>query len=157
MEDEDMHACELRGKTLLGFWLGTRGQFKSQLLTIGGALFLALCPLATAQSRVWAPEGPGPNTRGQVENIKDGEVVGAIKAVALHPSDPQVAYVGAVNGGIWKTSHAMDPKPTWDHLIDGKQSLSIGAIEFDPTDSRHLTLVAAECGWSHFVAVSSGR
>lgn len=153
-----MHAIRSMSlRNVLGSSLETSIGFKNMLLACGGVLILAICPLATAQSLVWAPAGPGPNTRGQVENIKDGEVIGAIKAVALHPSDPQVAYVGAVNGGIWKTSNAMAPKPAWEHLIDDKESLSIGAIEFDPTDPRHLTLVAGTGRFSSLAQFGGAR
>src|SRR5438270_8221334 len=70
-------------------------------------LLLGLAAPAFAMPQQWVAEGPGPNTRGQVENIADGEVVGAINAVAPHPSDANTVYVGAVNGGVWKTTNAM--------------------------------------------------
>ena len=91
---------------------------------------------------VWTPEGPRPTTRGQVEGIVDGEVVGAVKAVAAHPTDPDIVYVGAVNGGVWRTRNARDARPTWEQLTDAQQSLSLGALELDPTDSATRTLVA---------------
>jgi hypothetical protein len=67
---------------------------------------------------------------------------GAIQAVAPHPTDPKVIFIGAVNGGIWKTTNATDSSPTWQPLTDDERSLSIGAIAFDPTDTKSLTLVA---------------
>src|SRR5882762_3683683 len=95
-----------------------------------------------AQQPTWVAEGPAPNTRGQVENIDDREVTGAIESVATHPSDPRILFIGAVNGGIWRTLNATEQKPRWEHLTDGLKSPSIGALEFDPTDSTHQTLVA---------------
>jgi hypothetical protein len=91
---------------------------------------------------VWTPQGPRPNTRGQLEGLGDGEVVGAIKAVAAHPTNPDIVYVGAVNGGVWRSGNARNTRPTWEQLTDAQRSLSIGALEFDPTDSTHQTLVA---------------
>jgi photosystem II stability/assembly factor-like uncharacterized protein len=102
-------------------------------------LFLFLT--AHAQ-QLWVPEGPRPNTRGQVENIDDGEVVGAADAIAVHPANPDIVFLGTVNGGIWRTNNATAPKPTWTHLTDDQISLSIGSLEFDSTDSTHQTLVA---------------
>jgi hypothetical protein len=61
---------------------------------------------------VWTPQGPRPNTHGQVEGLGDGEVVGAIKAVAAHPTNPDIVYVGAVNGGVWRTGNARNARPT---------------------------------------------
>jgi hypothetical protein len=85
-----------------------------------------------------------------VENIKDGEVDGAIRAIAPHPTKANVAYIGAVNGGIWRTDNAMATSPNWKHQTDNKQSLSIGALEFDPTDRTHQTLVAGIGRFSSF-------
>jgi photosystem II stability/assembly factor-like uncharacterized protein len=93
-------------------------------------------------AHVWTPQGPRPTTGGQVEGIVDGEVVGAIKAVAAHPTNPDIVYVGSVNGGVWRTTNARNARPTWEQLTDAQRSLSVGALEFDPTDSTHRTLVA---------------
>lgn len=69
-------------------------------------------------------------------------MVGAIQAVAAHPTNPDVVYIAAANGGIWRTANGMAAKPSWEPLTDREKSLSFGAIEFDPTDSTHQTLVA---------------
>jgi hypothetical protein len=91
---------------------------------------------------VWTAQGPRPTTGGQVEGIADREVVGAIKAIAAHPTDPDIVYVGSVNGGVWRTRNARDARPAWEQLTDSQRSLSIGALAFDPTDSTCQTLVA---------------
>ena len=91
---------------------------------------------------VWTPLGPRPTTGGQVEGLAGKEVVGAVKAVAAHPTNPRIVYVGAVNGGVWRTRNARNARPTWEHLTDSERSQSIGALEFDPTDRTHRTLVA---------------
>lgn len=118
---------------------------------IGGLLLLLLLTYSTAiAQQVWVAQAPGPNTLGQVENIDDGEVVGAIKAVAAHPTDPNIVYVGAVNGGIWRTTNGMSVNPAWERQTDGQGSQSIGAIEFDPTDSTNRTLVAGNGRFSSF-------
>ena len=91
----------------------------------------------------WRAQGPGPIQNGQVENVApNNEMVGAINAVAAHPTDANILYVGAVNGGIWKTNNATAARPHWTPLIDNLPSLLIGALEFDPTDPSHQTLVA---------------
>ena len=107
-----------------------------------GSCLTVTCGSAVAQSQSWVAQGPGPNTRGQTENIAGSEVIGAIRAVAPHPVDTNIVYVGAVNGGVWKTTTAMAASPTWEHQTDYQDSLSIGALEFDPTDASHQTLVA---------------
>jgi photosystem II stability/assembly factor-like uncharacterized protein len=122
-------------------------------VAITGLLFIGLLAVscnAFAQEMVWVSHGPAPNTLGQVEEITDFEVVGAIQAVALHPSEANVAYVGAVNGGIWKTSNLMSASPNWQPMAANATSLSIGALEFDPMDPTHQTLVAGTGQFSSF-------
>jgi photosystem II stability/assembly factor-like uncharacterized protein len=101
----------------------------------------------------WVRQGPRPTTGGQVEGLVDKEVVGAIKAVAPHPSDPDIVYAGSVNGGVWRTRDATSARPTWDHLTDDLPSLSIGALQFDPTDGTHATLVAGSGRFSSLARI----
>ena len=91
----------------------------------------------------WIRQGARPATGGQVEGIQDKEVVGAVRAIAPHPVNPDIVYIGAVNGGIWSTTTARGNSPKWEHLTGQMQSSSIGALSFDPTDPSHQTLVAA--------------
>jgi photosystem II stability/assembly factor-like uncharacterized protein len=99
---------------------------------------------------VWVAQGPGPTINGQVEGIRDGEVVGAVHTVAAHPFLPSVLFAGAVNGGIWRTINATSSRPNWVRLTDDESSLSIGSLEFDPTDRLGLTLAAGIARWSSF-------
>ena len=90
----------------------------------------------------WQRQGPRPTTEGQVEKIIDREVMGASQALAAHPVDANIVYAAAVNGGIWRTMNAMAARPAWLPMTDLARSLSFGALEFDPTDTTHTTLVA---------------
>lgn len=89
----------------------------------------------------WTPQGSRPAIEGQVEGITDREVVGAVNAVAPHPTDPQVLYIASVNGGIWKTETALAPRPDWVTLTPDFSSLSIGALVLDRGDASARTLV----------------
>ncbi len=125
------------------FWIERAAKI-SALLPI--LLLVASGPAFTQ----WVAQGPGPNTMGQVENITDREVVGAINAVAPHPTDANIVYVGAVNGGNWKTINAMAASPTWKRQTDSNESMSIGALEFDPTNATNQMLVAGIGRFSSF-------
>ncbi len=112
----------------------------------------------TIGGNLWQAAGPGPTLNGQVENILPGdEVVGAVHAVAAHPTDANVIYLGAVNGGIWKSTNALAMSPAWIPLTDQMPSLSIGALEFDPTDFSHQTLVAGVGRFSSFGSAGGAR
>jgi len=111
---------------------------------------LAAAPLLAGGGN-WVAQGPGPISPAQVENITPGnEAVGAIHTVVADPSDANVLYAGGVNGGIWKTENATALQPTWERQTDKLPAQSIGALAFDPTDSKHRTLVAGIGRFSSF-------
>jgi len=81
----------------------------------------------------WQAAGPAPITGGQ-STVPGNLQVGAVQEVVPHPTNPDILYVGAVNGGVWKSENASAENPTWRPLADGMPSLSIGALELDPDD-----------------------
>src|SRR5262249_48784325 len=66
----------------------------------------------------WVQQGPGPILDGQDEGLNRNPVSGAIEAIAPSATDPNLVYVGAVNGGIWKTTNATAADPIWTPLTD---------------------------------------
>ena len=98
--------------------------------------------IVMAGSDFWINEGPAPGIGGQETVPPDNQINGAIQAIAVDPSNADIMYVGSVNGGIWKTTDATASAPHWTPLTDDLPSLSIGALEFDPTDNTHQTLIA---------------
>ncbi len=98
----------------------------------------------------WESLGPSPTESGQVRVPPNNEISGAVHAIAAHPTNANIVYVGAVNGGIWKTTNATNAQPNWTQLTDELPSQSIGAIAFDPTDSSAQTLIAGIGRWSNF-------
>ena len=102
--------------------------------------------------------GPVINIGGQVENIlPNDQIIGAIHTVAAHPTNADILYIGATNGGIWRTENATDTEPNWEPLSDDGPSQSIGALEFDPTDPTHRTLVAGVGRFSSFARLGGSR
>ena len=108
----------------------------------------------------WVAQGPGPILGGQVENLQPAgsgdPVTGAVQAVAPHPTDPDILYIGSVNGGVWRTTNARAAAPDWTPLTDQFPSLSIAELAFDPTDPTNMTLVASIGSTSSF-AVAGPR
>lgn len=98
----------------------------------------------------WVSRGPSPTRGAQVAVPPDNEVTGAIQAIAPHPTNPNILYIGAVNGGIWRSFDATAAKPTWAALTDQLPSQSIGALAFDPLDAGGNTLLAGTGRWSNF-------
>ena len=122
---------------------------RDHIYVVLAAVVLAVAPTARAQLPPWTGRGPSPIMPGPVSTV-DREVVGAINALVPDPTNADVLYVGAVNGGVWKTTNATATRPTWTPLTDFAESLSIGALELDPTDATNQTLVGGIGGFSSF-------
>jgi len=54
---------------------------------------------------------------------------------------PNVFYIAAVNGGVWKTT---DTGNTWEPIFDGQASGSVGAIAVAPSDPNVLYVGSGE-------------
>lgn len=78
----------------------------------------------------WIPIGPAPIPNGQTEQLET-PVSGRTTAIAVHPTNPDVAYVGTAQGGLYRT---VDGGTTWRAIFDSAQSLAIGAVAIAPSD-----------------------
>ena len=79
-------------------------------------------PSITLSASKWTPIGPAPVNR---------PFAGRIDVAAPDPSNPNVMYLGANNGGIWKTTNWSDSSPTWTEITDKPQILSLAVHEHD--------------------------
>lgn len=84
-------------------------------------------PESTYQEMRWRMIGP---TRG-----------GRTRAACGVASQPSVFYMGAVNGGVWKTD---DFGRTWNPIFDGQPTQSIGAIAVAPSDPNIIYVGSGE-------------
>ena len=84
-------------------------------------------------AQTWVSQGPGPITNGQVSGMdaQYNPVYGAVERIAVSPTDPNTMLIGAVNGGVWRSTNALDASPNWTPVTDFLPSLSIGALTYD--------------------------
>ena len=58
---------------------------------------------------------------------------GRVNAIAINPKNANTIYIGAANGGVWKS---MDAGASWTPLTDNLQSVSMGSLGIDPNDTN---------------------
>ena len=66
---------------------------------------------------------------------------GRTRAAAGVPSQPNVFYIGQVNGGVWKSD---DYGRTWNPIFDHEPTQSIGAIAVAPSDPNIIYVSSGE-------------
>ena len=66
---------------------------------------------------------------------------GRTRAASGVPSQPNVFYVGQVNGGVWKSD---DYGRTWTPIFDHESTQSIGAIAVAPSDPNVVYVASGE-------------
>ncbi len=72
---------------------------------------------------------------------------GSVQAIAIDPTDKNTVWIGASNGGVWKTTDfhpgENNHSPKWVPLTDDQPSLSISGLSIDPKDASAKTVVAS--------------
>jgi photosystem II stability/assembly factor-like uncharacterized protein len=66
---------------------------------------------------------------------------GRTVAITGVPHQPNVFYIAAVNGGVWKTT---DTGNTWQPIFDAQDTGSVGAIAVSPSDPSVLYVGSGE-------------
>jgi uncharacterized protein (TIGR03437 family) len=93
-------------------------------------------PFALATDSVnWTAIGPRPTNPGT------SATSGRVNAIAIDPRDNNVVYIGAAEGGVWKTT---DGGVTWTPLTDNQPSLANGGIAIDPNSPDTLYVGTGE-------------
>ncbi|MEE8452868.1 MAG: hypothetical protein V3R99_13165, partial [Thermoguttaceae bacterium] len=85
----------------------------------------------------WLEQGPGTIQNGQVQGITDLPVAGAVQAIAQHPFQDDVLFIGTAAGGVWRT---IDRGVTWTPMTDQFPSLAIGDVAISNFDADGAAL-----------------
>jgi hypothetical protein len=69
------------------------------------------------------------------EWLGPGNAGGRIRAIAVHPTDPNILYVGGLGGGVWKSTNGGD---SWFVTDDFMKNLQVGTLVMAPSDPNVL-------------------
>ncbi len=87
----------------------------------------------------WTAIGPNPIVVGAARNS------GRVIAIAIHPTNPDIVYVGTAQGGLYRSTNG---GTSWTALMDGAQSLAIGAIAISPSNPETVYVGTGEPNFS---------
>ena len=156
-QDPDVPAALLRGKTVdKGEFLENRFKQIGQYRGIDGRTpydpqvrMRAVQSLNFEASRgtpgpAWVPVGPAPIPNGQTTGPST-PVSGRTIAIAIHPTNPDVVYVGTANGGLYRS---INGGLNWTPLMDQSESLAIGSLAIAPSQPDTLYVGTGEQSFS---------
>lgn len=89
----------------------------------------------------WTEIGPNPIPNGQVVSGPQLAVSGRVISIAVHPTNPNLVYIGTAQGGLYRTN---DGGTTWTPLMDNAMSLAIGAIAIAPSQPETIYVGTGE-------------
>ena len=92
----------------------------------------------------WTAIGPAPIPGGQTSPTRVN-VSGRTTAIAIHPTTPDIVYVGTAMGGLYRTT---DGGTNWTPMMDDAESLAIGAIAISPSQPDTIYVGTGEGGGS---------
>jgi photosystem II stability/assembly factor-like uncharacterized protein len=81
----------------------------------------------------WAPLGPF--------DAVGGTNLGRVNAIAFEPGNTKVVYVGAADGGLWRSTTGGG---AWTVLTDTLPTLSVADIAIDPTNAKHIYIATGD-------------
>jgi photosystem II stability/assembly factor-like uncharacterized protein len=88
----------------------------------------------------WVVLGPTPGFYFNYSNIS-----GRVTTAQYHPTNPNIIYIGAAFGGVWKSTNA---GVTWESKTDNEVSLSSGSIAIDPVNPNIVYYGTGEATYS---------
>ncbi len=104
------------------------------------------------EAAAWKPIGPAP-----IPVNANTSYSGRVSAIAVHPTNPDIAYVGTAQGGLYRT---LDGGAHWTPLMDDALTIAIGAVAISPSDPTTIFVGTGEstlCGSGCYIGVGLYR
>ena len=87
-------------------------------------------PVERTTQLAWENIGPQPGTY-----FNYGNIGGRVPALAVHPTNSSIVYIGPADGGVWKTTNS---GTTWTPLTDFLASLASGSLAIDKNNPETI-------------------
>ena len=103
--------------------------------------------------------GPRPlQSNGCQSCFPYGHVSGRVNVIAIDPVANNVAYLGSVGGGVWKTTNCCTTATTWTPVTDDPliSTTSIDDISLDPTNHNVVYAGTGDLNFGSFSMGSAG-
>ncbi|HMA35859.1 MAG TPA: hypothetical protein VKY74_15445, partial [Chloroflexia bacterium] len=103
--------------------------------------------------------GPQPEqTDGCFNCYNYGHVSGRVNDLAIDPTNPTVAYLASVGGGIWKTTNCCVTTTTWLPTLDNPliSTVSVDTIAIDPNNHNTVYVGTGDLNFGSFAMGSAG-
>jgi len=113
-------------------------------------------PEKTALTAAWTPIGPAPVPNGQATHGPKLPASGRVTSIAVHPTNPDIVYVGTAQGGLYRT---LNGGANWTAMMDNAKTMAIGAVAIAPSQPSTVYVGTGEgnFGGSSFFGVGLYR
>jgi len=89
----------------------------------------------------WRPLGPSQVPEAGYPGYKVNGGAGRVNCIAFQPNDANVIWVGAPDGGAWKSA---DGGQSWRAMTDSLPNLGVSSIAIDPTNPNIIYIATGD-------------
>jgi photosystem II stability/assembly factor-like uncharacterized protein len=101
---------------------------------------------AREQMQLYTPREASARQQDLVwRNVGPFNIGGRILSVAVNPKNPRTIYIGAADGGVWKS---LDEGASWVSVSDDFPTQAMGALAIDPVDTNTVYAGTGEANFS---------
>ncbi len=93
----------------------------------------------------WTEIGPNPIPNGQVVSGPQLAVSGRTISIAVHPTDPDIVYVGTAQGGLYRSLNGGN---TWVPILDNALSLAVNTVAIAASQPNTIFVGTGEANFS---------
>jgi hypothetical protein len=88
----------------------------------------------------------GTSDTSQWTSIGPDNVGGRVLAVAVNPSTPNIVWIGAASGGLWKSTSAGVGVNAWTYVNTGQPTVAVSSIAIHPLNPNLMYIGTGEVG-----------